>query len=107
MADAVTSQTIQDGERKVCPEVYKYFGRNRRDQCGQGRCIYPELQIAPVNLAPRSQLAKIWWQCVGMGVELLCDATVNTSDYRLVARQQWLPRLLSFYWHSKQCWQMA
>jgi hypothetical protein len=57
MADAVTSQTIQDGERKA---VLKFT--NISDGTGETNVVKVDVstltQIAPVNLAPRSQLLK-------------------------------------------------
>ena len=77
MADVVTSQTIQDGERKA---VLKFT--NISDGTGESEVVKVDVSALTANSAGKScskvTVAKIWWQCVGMGVELLCDATVNT-----------------------------
>ncbi len=77
MADAVTSQTIQDGERKA---VLKFT--NISDGTGEANVVKVDVSALTANSAGKScskvTVAKIWWQCVGMGVELLCDATANT-----------------------------
>ena len=77
MADAVTSQTIQDGERKA---VLKFT--NISDGTGETNVVKVDVSALTANSAGKScskvTVSKIWWQCVGMGVELLCDATVNT-----------------------------
>jgi hypothetical protein len=77
MADAVTSQTIQDGERKA---VLKFT--NISDGTGETNVVKVDVSALTANSAGKScskvTVSKIWWQCVGMGVELLCDATANT-----------------------------
>jgi len=76
MADAVTSQTIQDGERKA---VLKYT--NVSDGTGESAVVKVDVSALASNAAGTActgvTVAKIWWQCVGMGVELLFDATAN------------------------------
>jgi len=76
MADAVTSQTIQDSERKA---VLKYT--NVSDGTGESAVVKVDVSALASNTAGTSctgvTVAKIWWQCVGMGVELLFDATAN------------------------------
>jgi hypothetical protein len=77
MADAVTSQTIQDGERKA---VLKFT--NISDGTGEANVVKVDVSALTANSAGKActkvTVSKIWWQCVGMGVELLCDATANT-----------------------------
>lgn len=77
MADAVTSQTIQDGERKA---VLKFT--NISDGTGETAVTKIDVSTLTANSAGKActevAVAKIWWQCVGMGVELLNDATANT-----------------------------
>jgi|TARA_R110002126_G_scaffold259614_1_gene402622 hypothetical protein len=77
MADAVTSQTIQDGERKA---VLKFT--NISDGSGEAAVKKIDVSALSANSAGAActevAVAKIWWQCVGMGVELLNDATANT-----------------------------
>ncbi len=77
MADTVTSQTIQDGERKA---VLKFT--NISDGSGESAVTKIDVSALAANSAGAActevAIAKIWWQCVGMGVELLNDATTDT-----------------------------
>ena len=77
MADTVTSQTIQDGERKA---VLKFT--NISDGTGESAVTKIDVSALTSNNAGKAcsevAIAKIWWQCVGMGVELLNDATTAT-----------------------------
>ena len=77
MADAVTSQTIQDGERKA---VLKFT--NVSDGTGESNVVKVDVSALTANSSGNActkvTVTQIWWQCVGMGVELLCDATANT-----------------------------
>jgi len=77
MADTVTSQTIQDGERKA---VLKFT--NISDGSGELAVTKIDVSALAANSAGAActevAIAKIWWQCVGMGVELLNDATTDT-----------------------------
>lgn len=76
MADAVTSQTIQDGERKA---VLKFT--NVSDGTGETNVVKVDVSSLAANSSGQActkvTVAQIWWQCVGMGVELLFDATAN------------------------------
>ena len=77
MADTVTSQTIQDGERKA---VLKFT--NISDGTGESAVTKIDVSALTSNNAGKAcsevAIAKIWGQCVGMGVELLNDATTDT-----------------------------
>ena len=77
MADAVTSQTIQDGERKA---VLKFT--NVSDGTGESNVVKVDVSALSTNSSGKActkvTVTQIWWQCVGLGVELLCDATANT-----------------------------
>ena len=77
MAATVTSQTIQDGERKA---VLKFT--NISDGTGESAVTKIDVSALTSNNAGKAcsevAIAKIWWQCVGMGVELLNDATTDT-----------------------------
>ena len=77
MADAVTSQTIQDGQRKA---VLKFT--NISDGTGESAVTKVDVSALSANSSGDActevAVAKIWWQCVGMGVELLNDATSDT-----------------------------
>ena len=77
MADTVTSQTIQDGERKA---VLKFT--NISDGSGERAVKKVDVSALASNSSGTActevAVSKIWWQCVGMGVELLNDATTDT-----------------------------
>ena len=77
MADTVTSQTIQDGERKA---VLKFT--NISDGTGESAVKKVDVSALASNSSGTActevAVSKIWWQCVGMGVELLNDATTDT-----------------------------
>jgi len=77
VADTVTSQTIQDGERKA---VMRFT--NISDGTGESAVVKVDVSALSSNSAGDActevSVAKIWWQCVGMGVELLNDATADT-----------------------------
>ena len=77
MADAVASQTIQDGLKTA---VLKFT--NISDGSGEAAVKKIDVSALSANSAGAActevAVAKIWWQCVGMGVELLNDADANT-----------------------------
>lgn len=77
MADTVTSQTIQDDNRKA---VLKFT--NISDGTGESAVTKIDVSALQANSKGDSctevAISKIWWQCVGMGVELLNDATSDT-----------------------------
>ena len=77
MADTVSSQTIQDGERKA---VLKFT--NISDGSGESAVKKVDVSALASNSSGTActevAVSKIWWQCVGMGVELLNDATTDT-----------------------------
>ena len=77
MADTVTSQTIQDGERKA---VLKFT--NISDGSGESAVKKVDVSALASNSSGTActevAVSKIWWQCVGIGVELLNDATTDT-----------------------------
>ena len=77
MADTVTSQTIQDDNRKA---VLKFT--NISDGSGESAVTKIDVSALQANSKGDSctevAISKIWWQCVGMGVELLNDATTDT-----------------------------
>ena len=77
MADTVTSQTIQDDNRKA---VLKFT--NISDGSGESAVTKIDVSALQANSKGDSctevAISKIWWQCVGMGVQLLNDATSDT-----------------------------
>ena len=76
MADAVTSQTIQDGERKA---VLKFT--NASDGTGESAVKKVDVSALTSNSAGlscnRVPIINIWWQCPGMSVKIEFDATSN------------------------------
>jgi len=76
MADAVTSQTIQDGERKA---VLKFT--NASDGGGESAVKKVDVSALAANSAGDTctgvTINKIWWQCTGMSVKFEFDATSN------------------------------
>ncbi|HAW76772.1 MAG TPA: hypothetical protein DCW74_13675 [Alteromonas australica] len=76
MADAVSSQTIQDGERKA---VLKFT--NVSDGTGESAVKKVDVSELGANLRGEAcssvAINKIWWQCVGMSVKIDFDATSN------------------------------
>ena len=76
MADAVTSQTIHDGERKA---VLKFT--NASDGTGESAVKKVDVSALAANSAGlscnRVTINKIWWQCNGMSVKIEFDATAN------------------------------
>ena len=76
MADAVTSQTIQDGERKA---VLKFT--NASDGSGESAVKKVDVSALASNSAGDTctgvAINKIWWQCTGMSVKIEFDATSN------------------------------
>ena len=76
MADAVTSQTIQDGERKA---VLKFT--NASDGTGESAVKKVDVSALATNSAGDTctgvAINKIWWQCTGMSVKIEFDATSN------------------------------
>ena len=77
MADAVTTQTIIDGPREA---VLKFT--NVSD--GTGESAVAKIDVSTLSAQPGTQAAcnkftidEIWWQCIGMKVQLFFDATSN------------------------------
>ena len=76
MADAVTSQTIQDGERKA---VLKFT--NASDGTGESAVKKVDVSALAANTRGEActsvQINKIWWQCTGLSVKIDFDASTN------------------------------
>ena len=74
MADAVTSQTLFDGDKHV---VMKFT--NISD--GTGESAVKKVDVSALesdiygNTCSSVAIEKIWWQCIGMKVRLFFDAT--------------------------------
>ena len=76
MVDTVTSQTIQDGQRKA---VLKFT--NASDGTGEAAVKKVDVSALSTNAAGESctsvQINRIWWQCTGMSVKIEFDASTN------------------------------
>ena len=74
MADAVTSQTLFDGDKHV---VMKFT--NISD--GTGESAVKKVDVSALNADINGNtctsvaIEKIWWQCIGMKVRMFFDAT--------------------------------
>ena len=86
MADAVTSQTIQDGFKNV---VMKFT--NISD--GTGESAVAKDDVSALTAGPNGEtctgvtIEEIWWQCIGMKVSLFWDATSNVIIMQLGENQ--------------------
>jgi hypothetical protein len=86
MADAVTSQTIVDGAKTA---VLKFT--NVSD--GSGESAVKKVDVSALASTQDGQtctgatIEKIWWQCNGMKVQLLFDATSNVFCIELGENQ--------------------
>jgi hypothetical protein len=86
MADAVTSQTIFDGDKKV---IQKFT--NISD--GTGESAVKKVDVSALENNSHGQtctgvtIEKIWWQCVGMKTRLFFDATSNAFIIELGENQ--------------------
>ena len=84
MADTVTSQTIQDGERVA---VLKFT--NVSDGTGESAVKKVDVSALNANKAGESctsvSIAHIYWACVGMRVNIEFDATTNVLAMPLPA----------------------
>ena len=76
MADTVSSQTIQDGQRKA---VLKFT--NVSDGTGESAVVKVDVSALQANADGTACSAvtvqRIYWGCRGMGVNLFFDATAN------------------------------
>ena len=78
MADAVTSQTLVDGHQTA---VFKFT--NISDGSGESAVKKVDVSALATNVrgeaCSRATIEKIWWQCNGMKVKVLFDA--STDDF--------------------------
>jgi len=76
VADTVASQTIIDGQKTVVLKL-----TNVSD--GTGEAAVVKVDVSALTALPNGTactgvvIEKIWWQCIGMKVQLLWDATTN------------------------------
>ena len=86
MADAVTSQTIIDGAKNV---VQKFT--NISDGTGESAVV--KVDVSSLAASPDGEtctgvtIEKIWWQCIGMKVRILFDATSDVMAIELGENQ--------------------
>ena len=84
MADTVTSQTIQDGQRKA---VLKFT--NVSDGTGESNVVKVDVSALQANANGDActgvTIQRIYWACRGMGVNLFFDATSNVLLIHLPA----------------------
>mgnify|MGYP003150320046 CR=1 FL=1 len=86
MADAVTSQTIQDGPKTA---ILKFT--NVSD--GTGESAVKKVDVSALNsladgtACTGATIEKIWWQCNGMKVQILFDASSNVLCIELGENQ--------------------
>ena len=86
MADAVASQTILDGPTHA---VMKFT--NISD--GSGESTVKKVDVSALSAANDGSacsgvsIEQIWWQCNGMAVSILFDATTNVLAIRLGENQ--------------------
>jgi|TARA_R100001224_G_C3945699_1_gene123912 hypothetical protein len=86
MADTVTSQTIQDGVKVA---VMKFT--NVSD--GSGESAVTKVDVSALGSGADGStctgvaIQKIWWQCIGMKVNILFDATSDVLAMQLGENQ--------------------
>ena len=86
MADAVTSQTLFDGDKHV---VMKFT--NISD--GTGESAVKKVDVSALesdiygNTCSSVAIEKIWWQCIGMKVRLFFDASSDVFIIELGENQ--------------------
>ena len=84
MADTVTSQTIQDGERLA---ILKFT--NESDGTGESSVKKVDVSALQADSKGRAcasvSISRIYWACRGMGVDIEFDATSNVLAIPLPA----------------------
>ncbi len=85
MADTVTSQTIEDGPRTA---IFAFT--NVSDGTGESAVTKIDVSTLPKNPVDNAactsvQIECIWYSTVGMGVEILFDATTDVLAWELPA----------------------
>ena len=85
MADAVASQTIQDGPRKA---IFKFT--NVSD--GTGESAVKKIDVSALTAdpmtgaaCPKVTIEKIWYSTIGMGVKIFFDASTDVLAWQLNA----------------------
>ena len=86
MADAVTSQTLIDGPQTA---VLKFT--NISD--GTGESAVTKVDVSALNASADGDpctgvvIERLWWQCIGMKVQILWDATADAFCIELGENQ--------------------
>tara|TARA_R100001460_G_C3424886_1_gene161399 strand:+ start:51 stop:455 length:405 start_codon:yes stop_codon:yes gene_type:complete len=86
MADAVATQTLLDGEKMV---VQKFT--NISDGTGESEVVKVDVSALVANARGQActgvVIEKIWWQCIGMKVQILWNASSNVFCIELGENQ--------------------
>jgi len=86
MADAVTSQTIVDGENTVVKK-FTYIS----DGTGESAVVKVDVSALAASQLGKTctgvTIEKIWWQCIGMKTRLFFDATSDAFIIELGENQ--------------------
>ncbi len=86
MADAVATQTLQDGAKML---VQKFT--NISDGSGESAVVKVDVSGLAKNSSGQSctgvVIEKIWWQCIGMKVQIFWNATTNVFCIELGENQ--------------------
>jgi len=86
MADAVATQTLIDGDKKV---VQKFT--NISDGSGESAVVKVDVSALATNSRGDActgvVIEKIWWQCIGMKVQILWNASTNVFCIELGENQ--------------------
>jgi len=86
MADAIATQTLIDGDKKV---VQKFT--NISDGTGEAAVVKVDVSSLATNSRGDActgvVIEKIWWQCIGMKVQILFDASTNVFCIELGENQ--------------------
>ena len=86
MADAVATQTLQDGAKML---VQKFT--NISDGTGESAVVKVDVSGLAKNSSGQActgvVIEKIWWQCIGMKVQIFWNATTNVFCIELGENQ--------------------
>ena len=86
MADAVATQTLLDGEKMV---VQKFT--NVSDGSGESEVVKVDVSALVANARGQActgvVIEKIWWQCIGMKVQILFNASTDAFCIELGENQ--------------------
>ena len=100
MADAVASQTIVEGPNK---EAVKFT--NISDGTGESAVTKVDVSALAKGVDGATctgvAIEQIWWQCTGMKVSILFDATSDVLAIQLGENQSGHHDYRSFWWFNK------